>query len=129
MIDRHRLVDVLQLLFPALNEHHVELAPDLLVDLFGNADFSGSGNQLQSRSDIDAVAEKIVVVDDDIADVYADAKLHCGAIREMRIAFANLLEEFQRTKHRLNRAVELRNDGIFRLTRKFDHDVRGCWHQ
>ncbi len=47
----------------------IELVPDLVVDGLRNADRAGLGERLESRGDVDAIAEDIIAVDDDVAEV------------------------------------------------------------
>jgi hypothetical protein len=52
----------------------VNLASDLPVRVVGDADAARLRDPLKTRGDIDSIAEDIVVVDDDVADVNADAE-------------------------------------------------------
>ena len=70
----HGLGNVLEGLRPKVIAGDLDLAPDLPIGVIGDANAARLGNALQSGSDIDAVAEDVVVVDDDVADVDADAK-------------------------------------------------------
>ena len=56
-------------------EGYIDLATNLPVSIIGNADTAGLRDPFEARGNIDAVAKDIVVVDDNIADVNADAKL------------------------------------------------------
>jgi hypothetical protein len=56
-------------------ERYIDFATNLPVSIVGNADPAGLRDAFEARGDIDAVAKDIVVVDDNIADVNADAKL------------------------------------------------------
>ena len=60
---------------PHVVEGDIDLAADLTLGVVGKADAAGLGNSLEPGGDVDAVAEDIVVIKDDIADVNADAKL------------------------------------------------------
>ena len=48
-------------------------AANLPVCIVGNANAARFGDSLKTRRDVDSIAENIVVVDDDVADVNADA--------------------------------------------------------
>ena len=56
-------------------EGDIHLAADLPMGVVGDAHAARLGDPLETRRDIDAVAENIVVVEDDVADMDADAKL------------------------------------------------------
>ena len=56
--------------------------------IIGDADAARLGNSLKARGDVDSVAENIVVVDDDIADVNADPKLDPEVLRHVGVSLA-----------------------------------------
>src|ERR1700721_361783 len=55
-------------------EGRVNLSPDLPVGVVRQTYAARIGNILQPCGDVDAVAEDVVVVDNDVADVNTDAK-------------------------------------------------------
>ncbi len=59
-------------------EVHVEragkLAGELLADRCRDGDPAGLGQRLDSRRHVDAVAEHVVAIDDDVTEIEADAK-------------------------------------------------------
>jgi len=57
-------------------EGYIDLATNLPVSIVGNADPTGLRDPFEARGNIDAIAKDIVVVDDNITDVNADAKLN-----------------------------------------------------
>src|SRR6185436_17410244 len=65
--------DVLDSLLAAINELDVELAVDLLANASGHANAARLRQCFEPRRDIDSVAGNIVPVDDDVAEVDADA--------------------------------------------------------
>src|SRR5712692_6975532 len=74
--DMHRLGDVLDRLLAKVFEVERQLVPDIFVDGAGDADTAWVGETLQPRRDVNAVAVKLLAIDDHIAEIDADAKLH-----------------------------------------------------
>ena len=93
----HRLCNVLQGLLADVIEGDIDLAADLPVRIVGDADAAGLGDALEARGDIDAIAENIVVVDDDVADVNADAKFDPEFRRHVDVSMRHLLLDLHRT--------------------------------
>jgi len=76
MVDGDRVLDVLQLLRATVDESDVrQLAADFVVDLRRHADRAGARDRFEAGGDIDAIAVEIVALDDDVADIDADAEL------------------------------------------------------
>ena len=67
--DVHRLGDVLEPLRPDRRQLDIDLAAHLLVDGARDADTAGRRKRFQPRRDIDAVAEDVFAVDDDVANI------------------------------------------------------------
>jgi hypothetical protein len=72
------------------------------VGIVGNAYATRFGDSLKTRSDVDPIAENIVIVDDDVADVNADAKLD----PELRSHFGLLLRHLSLDFHPATRRVD-----------------------
>ena len=75
--------------------------------IVGDADAARLGDSLKARCDVDAVAENIVVVDDDVADVNADAKFDPEFRRHAGVLLGHLPLDFHRTARRIDCACEL----------------------
>ena len=73
--DAHRELDVLELLLADIFKQQVEPVADIVAHRLRNRYSAGLGDAFEPRRDVDAVAENIVVVDDHIAKVDADAEL------------------------------------------------------
>ena len=73
--DAHRPGDVLDLLLAQILERDIELVADFVAHDPADADAARLGQPFQPRRDIDAVAEDVAVLDDDVAQVDADAEL------------------------------------------------------
>ena len=72
--DADRPVDVLDVHLAAVLEADVDAVADALVDDRGDANAAGLGQRLQARGDVDAVAVDVVALDDDVAEIDADAE-------------------------------------------------------
>ena len=75
-IHPHPAGDVLQLLVAEILEFHIEPAGGIFLHARRDADPARLGHPLQPGGDVDAVAENVVVLDDDVALVNADPKFH-----------------------------------------------------
>ena len=69
-------------------EAEVELVLDLVVDVAGDADAAGLGEAFEAGGDVDAVAEDVVGLDDDVADIDADAEADAPVLGLIRLASA-----------------------------------------
>ena len=59
-------------------------------------------NRFQPRGDVDAVTENIVIIDNDVTDVNADAKFDPLVLRQGGILLGHLALDIRRTAHRIN---------------------------
>src|SRR5262249_22486848 len=73
-IGTYRTGHVLKRLLTQIDEPEFELVPDLIVGGRRDADAAGFCNAFEPSGDVDAVAENIVTIDDDISDIDPDAK-------------------------------------------------------
>ena len=74
-VGAQRAGDVLQILLAHIHDGDFELAADLFVGGGREADAAGLRDAFQTRSDVDAVAEDVVTVGEDVTDIDADAEL------------------------------------------------------
>jgi hypothetical protein len=77
-----------------------------------DADPARLGQGFQPRRDIDAIAEDVVVVDDDVAEIDADAKLDAALARDTVIAQRHLALQFDRAAHRIDDAREFDQEPV-----------------
>ena len=108
----HRLGNILQRLRTHIVEGDINLAADLPLGVIGNADAAGFRNPFEPRGDVDAVAKDIVVVDNDVADVDADAKLYPPVLWGVGIVLGHVALDFQSTSRRVHRAGELNESAV-----------------
>ena len=76
------------------------------MGVVGDADAAGVGDPLQPRGDIDAVAENIVVIDDDVADMDADAEFDPLRLGDVDIAHGHAALDLDRATDRIDGAAE-----------------------
>ena len=67
----------------------------------------GSASTLETRRDVDAIAEDIVVLDDHVAQIDADAELDPSRRRHIGIAQRHPALDFGGARHGVNDAAEL----------------------
>src|SRR5258708_18337722 len=70
-----------------MGKRGLDLAPHLPKSVSGNADTAGFGNAFEPCRDVDAVAEDVVPLDQNIAEMDADAPFHAAFAGNPRIAF------------------------------------------
>ena len=99
--------DILQGLLTDIIERDVDLAANLPMGVVGDADAARLGDSLEARRDIDTIAENIVVVDDDVADMDADAEFDPEVRGHVDIALGHCALDFHRAAHRIDSAGEL----------------------
>ena len=73
-IDPHRLRNVFKFLIAQIFKADLDPAFDVVEDGAGNADAANLGEPLQPRRDVDAVTVNVLTVNDDVAEVDADAQ-------------------------------------------------------
>jgi hypothetical protein len=82
---------------------------------------------LQTRSDIDAVAVNILVVDDDVTDVETDAKLDTPFRRDLDVALGDLPLDVDRAAYRVDDAGKLDQDTVARSLDDAPAVLRDLW--
>ncbi len=103
----HRLGNILQRLRTHIFQGDTDLAADLALGVIGDADAAGLCDSLKARGDVDAVAENIVVVDNDVADVNADAEFDPDILRHAGVLRGHAPLDFYGAFHGIDRAGEL----------------------
>jgi len=103
----HRFGDVLQGLRAEIVEDGADLAADLPVRVVGDADAAGLGELFETGSDVDAVAENIVLVDHDVAEVNADAEFDPRILRHGGVLPGHAALDFDRALRRIDGAGKL----------------------
>src|SRR5258708_9257650 len=85
-IDVDRAGDVLDTLLAHVVNRIRKLVPYLVAHGARDADPAGFGERFQASCDIDAVAEDVVVLSDDVAEVDADTKPDAALVGHCRFA-------------------------------------------
>lgn len=123
-IDFDRADDVLDFLCAEIVEAEAQLVEHLVAHDAADANAAGLGQRLQPRSDVDAVAENIVVVDNDVADVDADAEPDPLLGRHAGIALGHAALNVDGAAHRIDDTRELEQQSIALLKRS--HESLQC---
>ena len=71
----HRAADVLELDFTGIDERYADLAPYLHVNDIRSENTTGRRLSLQPSGNIDPFAEYVIALNDNFAEIDADAKL------------------------------------------------------
>ena len=103
----HRPLDVLQLCVALVREAKIELVAHLLMHRAGDGDASRLRDAFRPRRNVDAVAHQVVALDDDVADMDADAQ----GMRRPRAACVGLAVS-PGAAHGLNSAGELDQEAV-----------------
>jgi hypothetical protein len=74
-VDVHRPSDVLDLLLAQVPEGEVELVAHLVAHDAADADPARIGQGFETGGDIDAVAEDVALINDDVAEINTNAEL------------------------------------------------------
>ena len=112
--DAERAGDVLDGLLALVLERDVEAVADLdlVADRARHADAARLGQLLQARGDVDAIAEDVVVLEDHVAEVDADAELDPARRRHIRVAPRHPALDLDRTLHRVGDALKLDQEAV-----------------
>src|SRR6266851_8229520 len=108
----HRPCDILEGLLAHVFEGEVELASGVFLHARRDADAARLGQAFETGGDVDAVAEYVVVLDDDVADVDADAEVDAAFCRYWGIAFGHCPLHLDRTSERIDDAGELDQEAV-----------------
>ncbi len=104
--------DVLDLMIAAVFERDVQLALRLLMGVVRNGDPAGRRQPLEARGDVHAVAQYIVTIDHDIANIDADAIEDALIIGQTGFPLAHRPLDIHRTFDRVDRAGEFHQHAI-----------------
>ena len=99
----HRPGDVLDLLLA----HVLEREGKLVAYHAADADATGRRQGFESSGDVDAVAEGVAPIDDNVAKIDADAEFDARRGRHLGIAFGQLALNVDRAAHGVDDAGKL----------------------
>jgi len=103
-VDMHRLGNVLHGLRAEVVEARIKLAPDLFVNAARHADTARVGQSLDAGRHVDAIAIKIASLDDDVAEVDADAEHDAAGFRQAGVDLGKAFLHLDRALHSVDRA-------------------------
>ena len=107
-----RLGDVLDLLIAEIVERQRQLVANVIADDSRDTDRTGLGEGFQSGGDVDPIAEQVLAVDHDIADMHANAELHRLGGRLLRALHRDCRLHRDRALHGIDRAGEVGDDAV-----------------
>ena len=102
-----RPLDVLQRLLADVFKGEIEPIAEVVAHRARDGDAAGRRDALQPGGHIDAVAENVVALDDDIADIDADAEFDAAAFRDIGVALAHLALDLSGAGDRIHHARKL----------------------
>ena len=103
----HRPGDVLDPLLAAVFEGDVEPVADLVAHHPADADLTRLGQSFEAGGDVDAVAVDVALVEDDVAEVDADAELDPPLRRHVGVALGHRPLDLDGAAHRIDDAGKL----------------------
>src|SRR6185369_44248 len=107
-IDANRPGDVLDRVLAYELAGERKLAVDLIEGGARQTDTAALGQAFETRGDVDAVAVEALTLDDDVAEVDADAEAHPAGGRQLGVARLELALDVDRALHGIHDARELR---------------------
>jgi hypothetical protein len=108
----HRISNIFEGLLSHIITGNLDLAPDLPIGIIGHADPARFGDALKARSNINPIAKDIVVFNDNITDVNADAKFNPLDLRYIDIVFGHAALNFDRAAYGIYDAAELDESAV-----------------
>jgi hypothetical protein len=85
---------------------------DVVVDRIGDEHPAGIGEGFDPRGDVDAVAIEVVTLDDDVAEIYADAQLDAIVRLDAGVPRGHPLLHFDRAAHRIDDAGKFHQQAV-----------------
>ena len=110
--DPHRFGDILQSLRTHVLKADIDLATNLPVSIVGNANAARFCDPFETHRNIDPVTKDIVLFDDDVTDVNADAKFDPLDLRHIDILFGHAALDFVGTSYGVHDAGELNESAV-----------------
>ena len=92
----------------------IKLVSDLVVNWLRYADGARLGEALEARGDVDAIAEDIVTVDDDVAEIDADPQLEPAFRRDRIIDSTRRSLHLDGAAQRIDYARKIRQQAVAR---------------
>ena len=110
--DPHRFGDILQGLRAQILKRYIYLATNLPTRVIRNADTARLCNPFETHRNIDPITKDIVLFDNNITDVNADAEFDPLVLRHVDVLFGHAALNFVGTSHGVDHAGELGNSAV-----------------
>src|SRR5260221_4622429 len=110
--DVHGFGDIPERLCAHTFEGEVDLAPNLPVNIVGNTDTTRFCDPFETHRNVDPVTKDIVLFDNNITDVNADAEFDPLVLRHVDILLGHGALYFGGTSYRVDHAGELGNSAV-----------------
>src|SRR6476660_8910939 len=107
-----RLDDILELLLAPVDECRVNPAAQVPIGVLRNANPTRLRDAFETHRNIDPVTKDIVLFDNNITDVNADAKFDPLVLRHVDILFGHAALNFVGKSHAVDHAGELSNSAV-----------------
>ena len=111
-VSADRASDVLDRVLARALEACADLAADLVVDGFRDADAAGLRQSLEARDNIDAIAQNVLSIDDDVAEIDPDAVLDAPVFGITGLVDGHRLLHGERAPDRVNDAWEFDQQAV-----------------
>jgi hypothetical protein len=106
-VDAHRAGNVFDAVLAHIGKADWQLFADLLAHRGADADLAGLGERLKTRRDIDAIAEDVAFIMDDVAEIDADAEADALGLRPAYVAVRHSLLDDDGAAHGVDDRGEL----------------------
>ena len=110
--DPHRFGNILESLCPHILKGALNLAPNLPVSIVGNANPTRFCDPFETHCNIDPITKDIIICDDNITDMNADAKFDPFVLRHIGILFRHAALDFVGASHGVDHAGELNESAV-----------------
>jgi predicted RNA methylase len=108
----HRPGDVLNLLFAHILEREVQFVPYLIAHHAAGANAAWLGQRLEAGGDIDPVTEDVAILDDDVAEIDAHAKLDPPFGWDAGVTDRHFALHFDCAAHRIDDAGKFNEESV-----------------
>jgi hypothetical protein len=111
-VDPHRPDDVLDLLLTQILKAKRQPVANLIMNRIGNEHPAGIGQGFDPCRDVDAIAVKVVALDDHVAEIDADAQLDAALCRDPSVPLGHHLLHRDCAAHRVDDAGKFHEHAV-----------------
>src|SRR5215472_9593526 len=94
-------------MFASILEQNLQLVLCVVLNAFRHADAARNCNSFQTHRHVHTIAEYVPAIDDDIANVYPNAKFDPLFLRYVGISLSHATLDFDRTANCIDDAIEI----------------------